>query len=193
MTKTKMAVVAVTLVVLGLVGLIIRKEHRPGQQPGHAPVPITREQDRAAVLEQQPYHFTRQQSLFFTERLDFGKRLGLALLTIAKENGGRLPPDLTSAASWLATNAVPISGDVLPNEKVGIGAADFELVYTGNLSHLTNRSQTILARERNPVEIHEGRWNRMYVFADGSVNRLEATTADGFPARENEVWPNQPP
>lgn len=145
------------------------------------------------VPENRPYHFTRQQSLFFTERLAFGKRLGLALRIIANKNGGQLPPDLTSAAAWLATNAVRISGDVGPTEKVGIGAADFELVYNGNLADLTNPSQTILARERNPVEIHEGRWNRMYVFADGSVNRLEATTADGFPEREKEVWPGQPP
>jgi hypothetical protein len=32
----------------------------------------------------------------------------------------------------------------------------------------------------------------MYVFADGSVQRLEATTADGFAEREKEVWPAQP-
>lgn len=193
MTKTKIVVAASALVLVALVGLIVRREHRPTQQARRAPTPITREQDRAGIPENQPYHFTRQQSLFFTERLDFGKRLGLALRTIAGENGGQLPPDLTSAASWLATNPLPIPGDVAPKEKVGIGAADFELAYNGKLSNLKNPSQTILARERNPVEIHEGRWNRMYVFADGSVNRLEATTADGFPAREKEIWPNQPP
>lgn len=192
MTKTKIVGAAAALVVVALAALIVRHEHRPTQLPRRAPTPITREQDRAGVPEKQPYHFTRQQSLFFTERLDFGKRLGLALRIIAKQNGGQLPPELTSAASWLATNALPIPGDVAPKEKVGIGAADFELVYTGNLSELKDPSQTILARERNPIEIHEGRWNRMYVFADGSVNRLEATTADGFPDREKEIWPNQP-
>jgi hypothetical protein len=32
----------------------------------------------------------------------------------------------------------------------------------------------------------------MYVFADGSVQRLEATSAGGFAVREKEIWPGQP-
>jgi hypothetical protein len=180
MTKARMSIGAIALVLVALVGLIFWQEHRPRQ----------RAQNKTDVPEKQPYHYTQQQSMFFIERLNFGKRVGLALLTIAKESGGQLPPDLTSAASWLATNEVPIQGDVGP--MFGIGVTNFELIYKGNLSNLKNSSETILARERDPVEVHAGRWTRMYVFADGSVYRLEATTADGFPAREKEVWPNQP-
>jgi hypothetical protein len=162
-------------------GLVIQQEHRPKQ----------RFVDRAGVPERQPYHFPQQQATSFTERLNFGKWLGLAVLTVAKENGGQLPSDLAPAASWLATNTVHFPGGSGP--KSGIGATNFELIFKRNLSDLKNPSQTILAREKEPVEIHEGRWNRIYVFADGSVNRLEATTVDEFPAREKEVWPNQPP
>src|SRR5262249_1600713 len=60
------------------------------------------------VAERQPYHFTPEQSAFWIERLDFGKRLGLALRTLAAENNGQLPDDLTPTAKWLATNNVPI-------------------------------------------------------------------------------------
>ena len=175
-----MGIGVIALVLVGLVGVIFWQEHRPRQ----------RARDKTEVPENQTYHYTKQQWMFFIERLNFGKRVGLALLTIAKESGGQIPLDLKSAESWLATNEVPIQGDVGP--MFGIGVTNFELIYKGNLSELKNSSQTILARERNPVEVHEGRWTRMYVFADGSVNRLEATTADGFPAREKEVWPNQP-
>ena len=175
-----MGIGVIALVLVALVGVIFWQGHRPRQ----------RARDKTEVPEQQPYHYTPRQSMFFSERLNFGKRLGLAVLTIAKENGGQLPSDLTSAAAWLATNSETIQGDV--GGTFGVGTTNFELIYKGNLSNLKDSSETILAREREPVEVHEGRWTRMYVFANGSVNRLEATTADGFPAREKEVWPNQP-
>jgi hypothetical protein len=142
------------------------------------------------VAERQPYRFTPEQSDFFVERLDFGKRLGLAFRTLAEENNGQLPEDLTRVAKWLATNNVPIAGDTGP--LFGVGVKSFELVYKGNLNDLPNPEQVILAREVNPVEVHAERWNRMYVFADGSVQRLEATSAGGFEDREKEIWPGQP-
>ena len=180
MSKAKIGFTAAALLLIVLIGLILWKEHRPKQRP----------RDPTGVPESQPYHSTPQQAKFFNERLNFGKWLGLALQTIAKDNGGQVPPDLTSAGAWLETNTVPIRGQLPP--KVGIGVANFELIFKGNLSDLKDPPQTILARERIPVEVHQGRWNRMYVFADGSVIRLEATTSDGFSAREKEVWPAQP-
>jgi hypothetical protein len=142
------------------------------------------------VPERQPYRFTPEQSAFFIERLDFGKRLGLAFLTLAEENNGMLPEDITQVAKWLATNNVPIAGDTGP--LFGVGVKSFELVYKGNLKDLANPEHVILAREVNPVEVHAERWNRMYVFADGSVQRLEAASAGGFADREKEIWPRQP-
>lgn len=155
-----------------------------------APTPSAqaRPQDPTSVAEPQPYHFTPDQSDYFTERLDFGKKVGFALQKIAEANDGQLPEDLKPVAKWLATNNVPIiAGDTGP--LFGVGTRNFELVYKGNLNNLARPEQVILAREIDPVEVHEGRWTRMYVFADGSVQRLEATTAGGFAAREQEVWP----
>jgi hypothetical protein len=142
------------------------------------------------VPERQPYHFTPEQLAFWRERLDFGKKLGLALRTLAEENNGQLPQDLTPTALWLATNNVQIASDTGP--VFGVGTRSFELVYKGNLNDLANPDKIILAREVNPVEVHDERWDRMYIFANGSVQPLQATRADGFAAREKEVWPGQP-
>jgi hypothetical protein len=139
---------------------------------------------------QPPYHYTPDQWDHFVERLNFGKKLGLALLTLAEQNNGQLPESLTPAANWLATNNIPIEGDTGP--LFGVGVRSFELVYKGNMKDLANPDHVILAREVNPVEVNAERWTRMYVFADGSVFRLEATRADDFPNREKAVWPGQP-
>jgi hypothetical protein len=145
-----------------------------------------RPRDPTSVPEVQPYHYTQDQTDYFVERLDFGKKVGFALQKLAQANDGQLPDDLKPVAKWLATNTVPIAGDTGP--LFAIGTSSFELVYKGNMNNLAHPDQVILARETNPVEVHEERWTRMYVFADGSVQRLEATTADGFASREQEVW-----
>jgi hypothetical protein len=170
--------------------IALQNENKELKAASPAPRTPVRPLDPTSVPEPQPYHFTQDQSDYFTERLDFGKKVGLALQKLAEANGGQLPEDLKPVARWLATNYVPVAGDAGP--LFGIGTRNFELVYKGNLNSLMHPEQMILAREVDPVEIHEGRWNRMYVFADGSVQRLEATTADGFRTREQEVWPGQP-
>jgi hypothetical protein len=142
--------------------------------------------DPSEVPEQQTYHYTPEQWAFFVERLNFGKKLGLALRSLAEGNDGRVPPDLASAAAWLATNDIHLEG----GSAYGVGVDQFELMYKGRLP---TPQRTILAREKDPVEVHEGRWTRFYVFADGSCSRIEATTADGFAAREKELWPEASP
>src|SRR5262249_33761050 len=91
------------------------------------------------VPERQSYHFTPEQSAFWIERLDFGKRLGLGLRTLAEEDNGQLPQDLTRVAKWLATNSVPIEGDTGP--LFGVGVRSFELAYKGNLKDLADPGQ----------------------------------------------------
>lgn len=144
--------------------------------------------DRSEVPKQQPYQYTPEQWSRFVETLNFGKKLGLALSTLAQANDGQMPTDLTSAGAWLATNAVPLGGD----STNGISEENFELVYKGRLPELKDSEHTIMAKEKEPVPITEGLWIRFYVFADGHVERVEATTPDGFPAREKELWPEQP-
>jgi len=151
----------------------------PGRQP-----PL----DRSEVPKEQPYQYTPEQWSRFVETLNFGKKLGLALSTLAEANDGQMPADLTSAAAWLATNAVPLEGD----STNGISEEHFELVYKRRLPELKDPEHTIMAKQKEPDQITEGLWIRFYVFADGHVERVEATTPDGFAAREKELWPEQP-
>src|SRR5438067_219030 len=127
MTKARTGIGIIALVLVILVGVAFWQEHRPRQ----------RARDKTEVSEQQTYHYTPQQSMFFSERLNFGKRLGLALLTIAKDNGGQLPSDLTLATAWLATNSETIQG---VTEMFGVGPTNFELIYKGRLSNLKDSS-----------------------------------------------------
>jgi hypothetical protein len=131
-------------------------------------------------------HYTPQQWAFFVERLNFSKKLGLAISKRAQENGGQVPSDLESAASWLATNHVP---NLEGGSANGVNLDRFELIYKGRLTDLQAPERTVLAREKDPVEVHSGRWIRMYVMADGSVQQIGANTGDGFAALEKEMWP----
>ena len=135
--------------------------------------------------EPQEAHYTPEQWGFFVERLNFSKKLGLAISKRAQENGGQVPSDLESAASWLATNDVPLEG----GSANGVGVDRFELIYKGRLTDLQTPERTVVAREKDPVEVHSGRWIRMYVMADGSVQQIGANTGDGFAALEKERWP----
>jgi hypothetical protein len=170
--------------------MVIQKQNvalKAADQPPSTPSWPT---DPTSVPKTQPYHYTPDQSAYFTERLDFGKRIGEALRELAKDGNGQLPTNLTGVAKWLSTNNLPVAGDTGP--LFGVGVRSFELIYSGNLNGLANPEQVILAREVNPVQINAELWTRMYVFGDGSVQRLEATRADGFTDREKQVWPGQP-
>ncbi len=68
---------------------------------------------------------------------------------------------------------------------------DFELVYKGSLRDVKNVSETVLAREKEPMQMADGRWVRVYVLTDGSSQHISAATKDGFAAREQEFWPRQ--
>ncbi len=166
------------------------KENTALKAANPTPGAPARPPDPTSVPKPQPVHYTPEQTQYFFERLDFGKRIGLALRTIAEENNGQLPTNSMLIAKWLATNGVPFAGD--PGPLFGVGVRSFELVYNGNLNALANPERVILAREINPVQINAELWTRMYVFGDGSVQRLEATRADDFTDREKEVWPAQP-
>jgi prepilin-type processing-associated H-X9-DG protein len=167
----------------GQAGMLRQQENvRPKRLRPAADAP----RDPTEVADSPDYHYTPEQSAFFIERLNFGKNLGLALSNVAEERGGQLPADLAPAAQWLSKNQMAVEG----GSPYGVGVDQFELVYAGRLPDLPDPGRIILAQEKDPVEVHEGRWTRMYVFADGHVGRLEATTREGFAAREKEVWPD---
>src|SRR6185312_5638710 len=73
--------------------------------PSTPPPPL----DPTSVPRTQPYHYTPDQSAYFTERLDFGKRIGEALRVLANDDNGQLPTNLNVIAKWISTNNVPLA------------------------------------------------------------------------------------
>jgi hypothetical protein len=124
---------------------------------------------------------TPEQKLLAAKSI-FGRNLGLAFLLAAEENDGRLPTQLPNSLAQMLEILSPDSDGVHMNSK------QFELVYQGSLRDLKNPLGTILAREREPLQLSDGRWMRIYVLADGSSQRVAADTRDGFAAREQEFF-----
>lgn len=102
-------------------------------------------------------------------KMNYAKRWGLALLTYASENNGRLPETHETAAAYLEED--PQDGQPLPG---GFDPPDpqpeqYELLYSDlNLNDLESPGTTILMREREPwVSYSQSGWCRAYLFADG--------------------------
>ncbi|HEU0011448.1 MAG TPA: hypothetical protein VFT34_16635 [Verrucomicrobiae bacterium] len=115
----------------------------------------------------------------------FARDLGLALRFIAQANDGNLPAELRGPVFDVLEAIAP------SNQEFNFRVKDFELVYDGSLREVKNVSETILAREKEPMQLADGRWVRVYVLADGSSQHIGAATKDGFAAREQEFWPGQ--
>jgi len=89
---------------------------------------------------------------------------GELLIKHALKNGGQLPTTLAEVAVELSPSATA------PN--------DLELVLTGNLNTVEFPSRTITLREKQPRKNDNGRWSRVYGFADGHVEVGSSATED---------------
>lgn len=114
----------------------------------------------------------------------FGKDLGLALIFIAQGNDGNLPAELRGPVfdvlEYFSRNG----------QEFNLRVKDFELVFNGSLRDVKS-SETVLAREKEPTQLANGQWTRVYVLADGSSQHINAATKDGFAALEQKFWPGQ--
>lgn len=113
------------------------------------------------------------QKKMMINKVQFATLWGHALLKAGQRNGGQIPPDLATAAPYLKDNELlpinwrntdPIIGEAATN---GIGIDRFELVYQGSLTNLVDPSRTILMREKESFRAADGRWTRIYVYANG--------------------------
>ena len=114
----------------------------------------------------------------------FGRDLGMALIRAADANGGNLPTELRGP---LFETVEALSGA----REYDIRARHFELVYSGSLHDVKDVSETVLAREKEPVQLSDGQWVRLYVMAEGSARYIAAKAPDAFAMREKELWPGQ--
>ncbi len=114
----------------------------------------------------------------------FGRDLALALIRAADANGGTVPTvlrgPLFDTVEMLSAGA-----------EYDIRASHFEVVYSGSMRDVKEAVDTVLAREKEPVQLSDGKWVRLYLMADGSSRYIAAGARDGFTAREKEFWPGQ--
>lgn len=133
---------------------------------------------------QEPAAEQTPEAKFQRAKGSFGRALGMALIRAADANDGNLPAELRGP---LFDTVEALSAGA----EYDIRARHFELVYQGSLREVKDGSETILAREKEPVQRADGRWMRLYVLADGSSRYIAAAARDGFAAREKEFWPGQ--
>jgi RNA polymerase sigma factor (sigma-70 family) len=116
---------------------------------------------------------------------------GHALLKFAEKNDEQMPSSLAAAAPYLKDNErLPSNWRntdqiIAAAAKYGIRIDQFELVYRGSLTNVQDPSRTILMREKEPYHAKDGRWKRVYVFANG-LGGVEWTDDGDFERSERE-------
>jgi hypothetical protein len=107
-------------------------------------------------------------------KLNDARALAAALRQYATEHHGEIPQNLDQVAAYLPK---PSASDSQPWMNTPLsGTNDFEIVYQGSQNDLTNipPRRVALLRERQPWLTPEGKWARVYAYADGAANRVES-------------------
>jgi len=109
------------------------------------------------------------------------QNLAESFRSYANENGGQFPASFDEASSYLF------------KEYRAPQSTDYEIVYHGTLSELTNipGKAVVLIRERQPWPTPNGKWGRLYATVHGSVKVVESD--DNFQAWEAEHIIPPPP
>ena len=109
-----------------------------------------------------------------TGKLNDARAITEALRNYAGEHQGEFPPSLDPVASHLPeasdANSPPWANAPLS------GTNDFEIVYQGSQTDLTNipLRRVALIRERQPWLTSDGKWARVYGYADGAASIVES-------------------
>jgi RNA polymerase sigma factor (sigma-70 family) len=120
---------------------VLRAENRRLQQP-----PDTRPKTPLAEKEEN------------VAKLNLGFHWLTALRVYAEKNGGRFPTTLDQAAAFL-----PDKGKAESQR----AADELEIIYHGTRDGMTNFDDGIVLREKHARQTSDGKWIRIYGFADG--------------------------
>jgi hypothetical protein len=107
-------------------------------------------------------------------KLNDARALTAALRRYADEHQGEFPVSLDLVTPYLPK---PLEADSPPGMNTPpTGTNDFEIVYKGSQSALTNipPRRVALIRERHPWLTAEGKWARVYGSADGDASVVES-------------------
>ena len=109
-----------------------------------------------------------------TGKLNDARALTAALRKYADEHEGEFPQDFNQLAPYLPK---ALEADSPPWANAPLtGTNDFEIVYQGAQSDLTNipARRVALVRERQPSLTADGKWARVYGYADGAASIVES-------------------
>jgi hypothetical protein len=123
-------------------------------------------------------------------KLNDAKSVAAALRKYADEHQGGFPLSLDQAAAYLPKPAEPDTPEWA--NKPLTGTNDFEIVFQGSQNDLTNipPRRVALIRERQPWLTPDGKWARVYGYADGRVSIVESD--DNFQSWEAQhIIPTQ--
>jgi hypothetical protein len=109
-----------------------------------------------------------------TGKLNDARALTDALRVYANKHEGEFPMNLDQVALYLPKPSYP---DADPEANAPLtGTNDFELVYQGSRKELSNipPHMVVLIRERQPWLTPDGKWARVYGYADGAADTIES-------------------
>jgi len=109
-----------------------------------------------------------------TGKLNDARALTAALRRYADEHRGEFPLDLDPVGLYLPE---PLETDSPPWANAPLSETnDFEIVYQGSQNDLSNipPRRVALIRERRPWLTPEGKWARVYGYADGAASIVES-------------------
>jgi hypothetical protein len=78
----------------------------------------------------------------------------LAFIMFADANQQQFPTSFAQAAPFLKEGLEPVE-------------MNFEIVYVGSITNITNAAATIVLREKHAWQSRDGKWRKTYGFADG--------------------------
>jgi hypothetical protein len=104
------------------------------------------------------------QQPYWASRGHDGRNISTVLLMYSLDHAGKLPGTVDELGKYL--DQYPISG-----------TNQFDIVYHGSFNDIKDSAETIVVRESQPQRTPEGKWAKVYGFADGH-SELH-TEADG--------------
>ncbi len=113
-----------------------------------------------------------QQQQAAMDSLNRARQGVLAFVMYANENQQQFPASFDQAAPFFKDGLAPIE-------------MNFEIVYAGSITNITNAPETIVLREKHASQTLDGQWRKTYGFADGHAEIH--TEPDG----NFDEWENQ--
>jgi len=125
-------------------------------------------------------------------KLNDARSLAAALRKYADKHQGQFPDSQDQITPYLPK---PLTSNSTPWANAPLsGTNDFEFVFQGTQTDLTNipPRRVALIRERTPWQTADGKWARVYAYADGAASTVESD--DNFQSWDAQhVIPSQAP